>query len=73
VATIAPRWPLNLRSSGSIAPYQGVYRGAEGIREFVDDQWGMFQALRVEPEEFLTRGRHVIVPITVHSRAATRW
>lgn len=55
--------------SGSIAPYQGVYRGEEGIREFVDDQWAMFQALRVEPEEFLTRGRHVIVPITVHGRA----
>src|SRR5829696_6288090 len=29
---------------GSIAPYQGLYRGAEGIREFVDDQWGMFEA-----------------------------
>jgi len=55
--------------SGSIAPYQGTYRGAAGIREFVDDQWGMFQDLKVEPEEFLTRGRHVIVPITVHGRA----
>ena len=54
---------------GSIAPYQGMYEGEVGIREFVDDQWGMFQALRVEPEEFLTRGRHVIVPITVHGRA----
>src|SRR5215213_11257339 len=50
--------------TGSIAPYQGMYRGAEGIREFVEDQWGMFEALRVEPQEFLTRGRHVIVPIT---------
>jgi ketosteroid isomerase-like protein len=55
--------------SGSIAPYQGVYRGEEGVREFVDDQWAMFQALRVDPEEFITRGRHVIVAITVHGRA----
>lgn len=54
--------------SGSIAPNQGVYRGEEGVREFVDDQWSMFQELRVEAEEFLTRGRHVIVPITVHGR-----
>jgi ketosteroid isomerase-like protein len=54
--------------SGSIAPNQGVYRGEEGVREFVDDQWSMFQELRIEPEEFLTRGRHVIVPITVHGR-----
>jgi ketosteroid isomerase-like protein len=54
--------------SGSIAPNQGVYRGEEGVREFVDDQWSMFQELTVEPEEFLTRGRHVIVPITVHGR-----
>jgi ketosteroid isomerase-like protein len=55
--------------SGSIAPNQGVYRGEDGVREFVDDNWSMFQGLRVEPEEFLTRGRHVIVPITVHGRA----
>ena len=55
--------------SGSIAPYKGVYQGAEGIREFVDDQWGMFQELRVEPEEFLARGRHVVVPIIVRGRA----
>jgi hypothetical protein len=54
--------------SRSIAPNKGVYRGDEGVREFVDDQWSMFQELRVEPEEFLTRGRHVIVPITVHGR-----
>jgi ketosteroid isomerase-like protein len=55
--------------SGSIAPNQGVYRGEEGVREFVDDNWSMFQGLRVEPEEFLARGRHVIVPITVRGRS----
>ena len=55
--------------SGSIGPYQGLYRGEEGVREFVDDQRSMFQELRVEPEEYLVRGRHVIVPITVHGMA----
>jgi ketosteroid isomerase-like protein len=55
--------------SGSIAPYQGVYQGGAGVRKFVDDQWSTFTELRVEPEEFLARGRHVIVPITVHGRA----
>jgi ketosteroid isomerase-like protein len=55
--------------SGSIAPNKGVYRGEEGVREFVDDQWSSFEELRIEPEEFLTRGRHVVVPITVHGRA----
>jgi len=55
--------------TGSIAPYQGMYRGAEGIREFVEDQWAMFEALAVTPEEFLARGRQVIVPITVNGRA----
>jgi ketosteroid isomerase-like protein len=55
--------------SGSIGPYLGVYEGEEGIREFIDDQWSTFEELRVEPEEFLTQGRHVIVPITVRGRA----
>ncbi len=55
--------------SGSIGPYLGVYEGEEGIREFVDDQWTAFEELRVEPEEFVTQGRHVIVPITVRGRA----
>jgi ketosteroid isomerase-like protein len=55
--------------SGSIAPNKGVYRGEEGVREFVDDNFSMFPELRVEPHEFLARGRHVVVPITVHGRA----
>ena len=55
--------------SRSIAPNQGVYRGEDGVREFIDDQWSMFSELRVEPEEFVPRGRHVIVPITVRGRA----
>jgi ketosteroid isomerase-like protein len=54
--------------SRSIGPYSRVYQGEEAVREFVDDQWATFQEVRVEPEEFLERGRHVIVPITVHGR-----
>jgi ketosteroid isomerase-like protein len=54
--------------SNSIAPNQGIYSGREGVREFVDDQWTMFDEVRIEPEEFVPRGNHVIVPITVHGR-----
>jgi ketosteroid isomerase-like protein len=54
--------------SRSIAPNKGIYRGEAGVREFIDDQWSTFDELRVEPDEFLPRGRHVVVPITVRGR-----
>jgi ketosteroid isomerase-like protein len=50
----------------SIAPNAGSYRGIEGMKEFVEDQWTAFEEIRIEPEEFLARGRHVVVPTTVH-------
>ena len=52
----------------SIAPNRGIYRGIEGMREFVEDQWTAFEEIRIEPEEYLARGRHVVVPATVHGR-----
>jgi ketosteroid isomerase-like protein len=52
----------------SIAPNKGMYEGEEGVREVVSDSWSVFPELRVEPEDFLIRGRHVIVPITIHGR-----
>ncbi len=50
----------------SIAPNRGTYRGLAGIREFVEDQWSAFEEVRIEPSEFVARGRHVVVPATVH-------
>jgi ketosteroid isomerase-like protein len=52
----------------SIAPNRGSYRGIEGMREFVEDQWTAFEEIRIEPDEYLVRGRHVVVPATVHGR-----
>jgi ketosteroid isomerase-like protein len=50
----------------SIAPNRGIYRGLDGIREFTEDQWSAFDEVRIEPSEYLARGRHVVVPATVH-------
>jgi ketosteroid isomerase-like protein len=52
----------------SIAPNRGIYRGLDGIVEFVEDQWSAFEEIRIEPSEFLARGCHVVVPATVHGR-----
>jgi ketosteroid isomerase-like protein len=52
----------------SIAPNRGTYRGIEGMKEFVEDQWTAFEEIRIEPDEYLARGRHVVVPATVHGR-----
>ena len=55
----------------SRGPYAGVYRGPEGFKEFVDEQWSMFDDFRVEAHELIPRGNHVVVPTTVQRRAAT--
>jgi uncharacterized protein len=52
----------------SRGPDAGVYRGPEGFKEFVDEQWSMFDDFRVEAHELIPRGNHVVVPTTVHAR-----
>jgi ketosteroid isomerase-like protein len=54
--------------SRSLAPNRGVYRGPEGFMEFVNEQWDMFNEIRLEPDEFIPRGNHVVVPTTTHAR-----
>ena len=54
--------------SRSIAPNRGIYRGPEGFIEFANEQWDMFAEIRIEPHEFIARGNHVVVPITVRAR-----
>jgi hypothetical protein len=54
--------------SRSIGPNQGVYDGADGVREFVEDQWAIFEEIRIESEGYLPRGGSVVVPLTVHGR-----
>jgi ketosteroid isomerase-like protein len=54
--------------SRSIAPNRGIYQGTEGFMEFVEDQWSIFEEVRIDAHEFIPRGQHVVVPITVHGR-----
>ena len=44
---------------------EGVYRGEEAQRRFIDfvESW---QSFRTEPHEFIEVGEHVIVPTTEH-------
>jgi ketosteroid isomerase-like protein len=44
---------------------EGVYRGEEARRRFIDfvESW---QSIRTEPHEFIEVGEHVIVPTTEH-------
>ena len=54
--------------SRSLGPNRGIYRGLEGLREFVHDQWSTFEEVRLEAHEFIPRGQHVIVTATTHGR-----
>jgi uncharacterized protein len=54
--------------SRSRSPLRGVYRGADGIAGFLREQWTTFEEFVVEPGEFIDRGRHVVVPVTLRAR-----
>jgi ketosteroid isomerase-like protein len=52
----------------SESPMQGIYRGREGLSRLLDEQWKMFDEFVLEPEAFIVRGNHVVVPNTVRAR-----
>ena len=52
----------------SDSPMRGLYRGREGLKRLLDDQWAMFDEFVLEPDEFIARGNHVVVPNTVRAR-----
>ena len=52
----------------SRGPLAGIYRGPEGLTEFIGEQWSTFEEFSMEPADFIDRGRHVVVPNTVHAR-----
>ena len=54
--------------SRSRSPLRGVYRGADGIAGFLREQWNSFEEFVIEPREFIDRGRHVVVPLTLRAR-----
>jgi uncharacterized protein len=51
----------------SFAPV-AEYRGHAGVRQWLADVSGMFEGLRVEPEEFVDRGDRVVVVSTMRGR-----
>jgi ketosteroid isomerase-like protein len=54
--------------SRSRGPLNGIYRGRDGLTEFISEQWSAFETFVMEPREFIDRGRHVVVPNTVRAR-----
>ena len=49
------------------SPQAGVYRGRDAVREYNEDLFAQFESLRVEVEEFVDAGDHVIVVSTQHA------
>jgi ketosteroid isomerase-like protein len=54
--------------SRSLGPNRGIYKGPEGFMEFINEQWNMFDDVRLEVHEYIPRGQHVVVTATVHGR-----
>jgi uncharacterized protein len=50
-------------------PYMtGTYRGHDGVREFLDQFFELFEEARIEPEEFIEAGDRVVVPFQFTAR-----
>jgi ketosteroid isomerase-like protein len=49
------------------SPQAGVYRGRDAVREYNEDLFALFERLRVEAEEFVDAGDHLIVVSTQHA------
>jgi SnoaL-like domain len=54
--------------SRGMGPNRGIYRGAEGFMEFINDQWSTFESVTLEAHDYIPRGDHVVVPTTTHGR-----
>ena len=52
----------------SRGPLAAIYRGPDGLTEFLREQWETFESFLMEALEFIDRGRHVVVPNTVRAQ-----
>jgi ketosteroid isomerase-like protein len=52
--------------SRSLGPNARVYHGTDGFFEFVSDQWETFEDMRLDADEYIPRGNHVVVVAAVH-------
>ena len=46
----------------SCSPLAGIYRGPDGLTEFLREQWETFETFHMEALEYIDCGRHVVVP-----------
>jgi len=53
------------RSRGRLA---GIYRGRDGLTEFLREQWETFESFAMEATDFIDRGHQVVGPDTVHAQ-----
>lgn len=49
-------------------PEARTYRRHDGVRALLDPYFEVFESLRMEPEEFIVSGDHVVVPVCVRVR-----
>jgi ketosteroid isomerase-like protein len=49
-------------------PDSGVHRGHEGIAALAGQWGGSFEELRLDVEDIIDRGEHILVPLTVRGR-----
>ena len=59
----APDFELDL--SRSIGPYRGVYP-LDQTRRFLEDFAATFEAVRLEPLDYIDSGDYVVVPLSTH-------
>ena len=52
--------------SRSVGPTQGVY-GLGQMRDFWDELVEIWESVRLEPDEFIEVGEHVVMPNTLHA------
>ena len=51
--------------SRAVGPTQGLY-GLDRMQDFWDEFVELWDSVRIEPDEFIEAGRHVVTPLTNH-------
>jgi ketosteroid isomerase-like protein len=51
-----------------VHPEASVYEGREGFLRFAQTDWGAFDEVTYEPQDFVARGAYVVVPIKQSGR-----
>lgn len=52
--------------SRAVGPLHGVYR-LEEMRDAMDELTGLWESSRIEPDEFIEAGEHIVVPWTFYA------